>query len=228
MAEIKIITTEDGSHSLYHEGLKETYHSFHGALRESLHVFIDKGLRFWRTKEGLPDAVKIFEVGFGTGLNALLAAQFAMEHGIKVYYHTIEPFPLSDEIIGKLNYSKEINNGEYDELYKEIHTSPWEIVNALNNYFTIIKQKKTLQETDLQTDTPFNIVFFDAFAPSKQAEMWDIELIKKCFNLLQTQGVFVTYSAKGQLKRDLKSVGFAVETVPGPPGKKEMVRGIKI
>ncbi|MFQ3215086.1 MAG: tRNA U34 5-methylaminomethyl-2-thiouridine-forming methyltransferase MnmC [Marivirga sp.] len=227
MAEIKIITTEDGSHSLYHEGLKETYHSFHGALRESLHVFIDKGLRFWRTKEGLPDAVKIFEVGFGTGLNALLAAQFAMEHGIKVYYHTIEPFPLSEEIIAQLNYSKQINNGAYDELYKEIHASPWETENALNAYFTIFKEKTTLQEIDLQTGTSFNLIFFDAFAPSKQAEMWGIELIEKCFNSLQNKGVFVTYSAKGQLKRDLKSVGFELETVAGPPGKKEMVRGIK-
>lgn len=227
MAEIKIITTEDGSHSLYHEGLKETYHSFHGALRESLHVFIDKGLRFWRTKEGLPKEVHIFEVGLGTGLNALLTAQFAVEHKLKVYYHSIEPFPLQEEIIKSLNYATQISDGEYQELFFSIHQAEWKKEVSLSEYFTLFKQNTTLQTIELSKYKAYDLIYFDAFAPSKQADMWDLDLIQKCFNFLKNGGVFVTYSAKGQLKRDLKNVGFEVETVPGPPGKKEMVRGIK-
>ncbi|WKV13650.1 tRNA (5-methylaminomethyl-2-thiouridine)(34)-methyltransferase MnmD [Marivirga harenae] len=222
MDNIKIITTEDGSHSLYHEELKETYHSFHGALQESVHVFIEKGLRFWRTKSGLPKQVDIFEVGFGTGLNALLAAHFAMENEVKINFTTIEPFPLDMEIISQLNYATSIDGDDLKATFEQIHTSIWGEKVEINPYFSIHKIKKKLE--DLQIDQKFDVLFFDAFAPSKQAELWTADLMQKCFNLLKDGGVFTTYSAKGQLKRDLKSVGFEVETLPGPPGKKEMVR----
>ncbi len=224
MDNIKIITTEDGSHSLYHEGLKETYHSFHGALQESVHVFIEKGLRFWRNKSGLPKELEIFEVGFGTGLNALLAAQFAMENEVKIKFTTIEPFPLDLEIIDQLNYTTLIGQDDLKIVFEQIHSCEWGKNVEINTYFSIHKIKSKLE--DLQTDLRFDVFFFDAFAPSKQAELWTVELLEKCFHLLREGGVFTTYSAKGQLKRDLKSVGFEVETLPGPPGKKEMVRGI--
>lgn len=224
MDNIKIITTEDGSHSLYHEGLKETYHSFHGALQESVHVFIEKGLRFWRTKSGLPKQVDIFEVGFGTGLNALLAAQFAIENEVKINFTTIEPFPLDMEIINRLNYATSMGQEELKNVFEQLHTSKWDKNVEINSYFSIHKVKTKLE--DFQNEKRFDVLFFDAFAPSKQAELWTVELLQKCFNLLKDGGVFTTYSAKGQLKRDLKSVGFEVETLPGPPGKKEMVRGL--
>jgi tRNA U34 5-methylaminomethyl-2-thiouridine-forming methyltransferase MnmC len=224
MEKVKIIITEDGSHSLYHEGLKETYHSFHGALQESIHVFIEKGLRFWRTKSGLPKHVDIFEVGFGTGLNALLAAQFAIENEVKINFTTIEPFPLDMEIINQLNYVSSIGQQDLKSTFEQLHTSEWEKKIEINPYFSIHKVKTKLE--DFQTQERFDALFFDAFAPSKQAELWTVDLLRKCFNLLKEGGVFTTYSAKGQLKRDLKSVGFEVETLPGPPGKKEMVRGI--
>ncbi|HET8858553.1 tRNA (5-methylaminomethyl-2-thiouridine)(34)-methyltransferase MnmD [Marivirga sp.] len=224
MDSIKIITTEDGSHSLYHEGLKETYHSFHGALQESVHVFIEKGLRFWRTKSGLPKQVNIFEVGFGTGLNALLAAQFAMENEVKINFTTLEPFPLDMEIIDQLNYAQLIGQEDLKSVFEQIHTSEWNEIVEINSYFSIHKIQNKLE--DFQSEDRFDVLFFDAFAPNKQAELWTSDLLQKCFSLLREGGVFTTYSAKGQLKRDLKSVGFEVETLPGPPGKKEMVRGV--
>ncbi len=230
MSKVKIITTEDGSHSLYHEELKETYHSFHGALQESQHVFIEKGLRFWRTKEGLPTSLKIFEVGFGTGLNALLAAQFAMDNKVNISYTGLEPFPLEGNIINQLNYAAQIlpsENNELNEIFKKLHSSEWEIENEINPYFKLTKHQSKLEDySHLQAQ--FDLVFFDAFAPNKQAEIWEIDVLQKCFDLLKKGGVFTTYSAKGQLKRDLKSIGFELETLPGPPGKKEMVRGTVI
>lgn len=223
MSVIKIITTEDGSHSLYHEGLKETYHSFHGALQESIYVFIEKGLRFWRNKSGLPKEVSIFEVGFGTGLNALLAAQFAMENMVKINYTTLEPFPLAIDLVEKLNYSEQIGLAHLTEIFKMLHQGEWNEVIVLEDFFHFTKLQTKLE--DFVTTEKFDVVFFDAFAPNKQAELWEIDMLQKCYDLLNEGGVFTTYSAKGQLKRDLKTVGFEVETLPGPPGKKEMVRG---
>lgn len=228
MAKLKIITTEDGSHSLYHEDLKETYHSFHGALRESQYVFIDKGLRYFRTKEGLPSEINVFEIGFGTGLNALLSQQFAESHEVKMHYRSLEPFPLEASIYGQLNYAAETAAENAQEVFSKLHEAKWNTATAISKHFTLLKEDTTLQEKDLSSVETIDVVFFDAFAPSKQAEIWDIALIEKCYNCLRPSGVFVTYSAKGQLKRDLRSVGFEVETIPGPPGKKEMVRAIKI
>ncbi len=229
MSKVKIITTEDGSHSLYHEELKETYHSFHGALQESLHVFIEKGLRFWRTKEGLPNTVKIFEVGFGTGLNALLAAQFATENKVSISYTSLEPYPLDSSIVEQLNYSAQIQSGTGDvlnQIFQKIHSAEWEKEIDINSYFQLTKHQTKLEEYSIGND-PFDVVFFDAFAPNKQAELWELNILQKCYSILNKSGVFTTYSAKGQLKRDLKAIGFEVETLPGPPGKKEMVRGVK-
>ncbi|MBK6266488.1 tRNA (5-methylaminomethyl-2-thiouridine)(34)-methyltransferase MnmD [Marivirga sp. S37H4] len=232
MSSVKIITTEDGSHSLYHQDLKETYHSFHGALQESRHVFIDKGLRYWRTKEGLPDFLKIFEVGLGTGLNALLAAQFAMDSGISIEYTGVEPFPLEEATIDQLNYVAQLESGapgddRLKNTFKRIHSVKWEEPVEIYPYFELTKHQIKLEDYNLNSSENFDIIFFDAFAPNKQAELWELSIIQKCYKLLKKGGVFVTYSAKGQLKRDLKSAGFEVETLPGPPGKKEMVRGVK-
>ena len=203
---IKIITTSDGSHSLLNTELDETYHSVHGALQESLHVFIKNGLDVFPGNE-----VRVFEVGFGTGLNALLAAQSTR----KVNYTTIEAFPLPEEVYSELNY-------EPKDLLIQLHgNSKLETGN-----FKFSKLHTTLQSIELLSNQ-FDIIFFDAFAPSKQPEMWEFPMIKKVCDSLTQGGLFVTYCAKGQLKRDLKSLGMEVETLPGPPGKKEMVRGTK-
>lgn len=157
MDKIKIITTEDGSHSLYHEGLKETYHSFHGALQESVHVFIEKGLRFWRTKSGLPKEVNIFEVGFGTGLNALLAAQFAIENEVKIDFTTIEPYPLDMEIINQLNYVSSIGEDNLKIVFEELHKCEWGKKVEINPYFAINKIKTKLE--DVESEERFDVLF---------------------------------------------------------------------
>ncbi|WP_026955292.1 tRNA (5-methylaminomethyl-2-thiouridine)(34)-methyltransferase MnmD [Algoriphagus vanfongensis] len=222
---IKIITTEDGSHSLYHEELKETYHSFHGAYRESIHVFMLYGLDSWLAKNPMKYPIRVFEVGFGTGLNAWLTLVWAEQNQIPVLYHSIEPFPLSEEIYSQLNYIDQ-NDGiwHYHKYFEALHKLPWNEGGPVSEYFNFKKDQTTLQDAQLY---PADIVFFDAFAPSKQPELWAFEQLKKVSEAMKSGGLFTTYSASGQLKRDLKSLGLLVENPPGPPGKKEMTQGWK-
>ena len=221
--EIQIITTGDGSHSLLNTTLNETYHSVHGARRESMHVFIRNGLEYFLDKKSTGE-VKIFEVGFGTGLNALLTASFAEQQHQKISYYSIEAFPLRSAIINQLNYAQ----STYEKsIFEKVHSALWDEEVAINNFFTLKKIKTTLQQIRLP-ENYFDIIFFDAFAPSKQPELWEISMLEKVCQTLKSNGVFTTYCAKGQLKRDLKSIGLSVETLPGPPGKKEMVRALKI
>ncbi|MGW8121101.1 tRNA (5-methylaminomethyl-2-thiouridine)(34)-methyltransferase MnmD [Roseivirga echinicomitans] len=224
MVEVKIIVTEDGSHSLFHEALNETYHSFHGAVQESRYVFLKEGLDFLQASFGL-NTIRVLEVGFGTGLNAILTSEWAKAHQVKIEYISLEPFPLKREIYEALNYHEFFEDKTVRERFLELHHADWEKEFIQNEYFTLLKTEAKLQ--DFSTDLHFDIVFFDAFAPNKQSEMWDLALIEKTVGLLNSNGVFVTYCAKGQLKRDLKTVGLVVETLHGPPGKKEMVRGLK-
>ncbi|GMQ26062.1 tRNA (5-methylaminomethyl-2-thiouridine)(34)-methyltransferase MnmD [Algoriphagus sp. oki45] len=223
---VKIITTEDGSHSLYHEGLQETYHSFHGAYRESLHVFMIYGLDAWLARNPRKYPIRIFEVGFGTGLNAWLTLVWAEQNKIPVLYHTIDPFPLSKEIYSQLNYI-EHDHGiwHYHKYFEALHTAPWNSGGPLSDYFNMKKDQVTLEEAQLY---PMDVVFFDAFAPSKQPELWEKPMLAKIVENMRPGAVFTTYCAKGQVKRDLKDLGLEVETLPGPPGKKEMTRGWKI
>jgi len=207
---IRIITTSDGSHSLLNTELDETYHSRHGALQESLHVFIKNGLEVLDL-----DEINIFEVGFGTGLNALLAAQ----SNKKINYTSIEAFPLPEEVYSQLNY-------EPRTLLQDLHRAAWNFKSQILN-LSLTKLHTTLEAVQLPPNH-FNIIFFDAFAPSKQPSMWELPMLKKVCDSLTQGGLFVTYCAKGQLKRDLRSLGLEVETLPGPPGKKEMVRARKL
>ncbi|MGK7389631.1 MAG: tRNA (5-methylaminomethyl-2-thiouridine)(34)-methyltransferase MnmD [Candidatus Cyclobacteriaceae bacterium M2_1C_046] len=219
---LKIIKTEDGSHSLYNPELKETYHSSHGALTESKHVFIKMGLNFY-VEEYVPKEIKIFEVGFGTGLNSLLAWQWAEEHKIKIVYHSIEQYPLEKEVVEEINYGELL--GE-QEKFTSLHYIEWDIQTELSSFFTLEKINAIWQE--YQIGDKYQVIFYDAFAPSKQPEMWEEHLIKKCYKALDTPGILTTYCARGQFKRDLSAAGFEVQTLPGPPGKKEMVRGLRV
>jgi tRNA U34 5-methylaminomethyl-2-thiouridine-forming methyltransferase MnmC len=222
MSNLEIITTGDGSNSLLNKALNETYHSVHGALRESLHVFIEHGLEFL-SNEFNTKSVNIFEVGFGTGLNALLAVQSANAQNLQVHYTSIEMFPLEADVWTNLNYTQ---TEEQKELFERLHQAKWEEDVLISDQFTLNKVQGNLQTTSLPSSN-YNLIFFDAFAPSKQPEMWSLEVLGKIFNAMTQPGVFVTYCAKGQLKRDLKSLGLEVQTLDGPPGKKEMVRAIK-
>jgi len=222
---LKLIITEDGSHSLYHEDLKETYHSFHGALKESIHVFMLYGLDSWLMENPNRRPLRIFEVGFGTGLNAWLTLIWAEQNQIPVLYHTIEPFPLSEEIYSQLNYG-DLDDGffHYKPYLQKLHNKEWDKGSVVSEYFNMKKEKTTLEEVTLY---PSDVVFFDAFAPSKHPELWEKPLLQKVYDSMNQGGIFTTYCAQGKLKRELMEIGMEVETLPGPPGKKEMTRGWK-
>lgn len=223
--EPRIIVTEDGSHSVYLPDINESYHSSRGAYRESVHVFLLYGLEAWyaRNRGKLP--IRIFEVGFGTGLNAWLTLIWAEQNQVPILYHTIEPFPLDKEIYSALNYTKvDESLGPYRAYFNQLHALEWDTGKPLTDYFNIKKEKTTLQEVDLYLT---DIVFFDAFSPKKQPELWQYNLLKKITDAMNPNSVFVTYCAAAQLKRDLQALDLKLDQVPGPPGKKEMTRGWK-
>lgn len=226
MRVVKLIQTEDGSSSLFLPELNETYHSFHGALGESQHVFIRMGLEHWRRNHPEAKSLRIFEVGFGTGLNALLALEFAEAHGLKVQYTSLEPFPISQETANQLNYGSLVAEGKFEQAFLSLHAAPWGEEVAISAAFSLRKEQAKLEEYTAPAEA-FDAVFFDAFAPSKQGELWEKELLEEVALLMAPMAVFTTYCAKGQLKRDLKAIGLQVETLPGAPGKKEMVRATK-
>ncbi|HMG90644.1 MAG TPA: tRNA (5-methylaminomethyl-2-thiouridine)(34)-methyltransferase MnmD [Chryseolinea sp.] len=223
MPDLKLIVTSDGSHSLFNEALNETYHSVHGAIQESQHVFIKNGLNYFLEKHS-PSVVSIFEVGFGTGLNALLAVKAMQNPNVAVKYVSVEAFPIGETLWNGLNYTTTLG---FEDAFAFLHRSPWEIINKISGHIELLKLQTTLEKVQLKQGS-FDLVFFDAFAPNKQPELWTIDMLRKVVTAMKSNGVFVTYCAKGQLKRDLKELGLYVETLPGPPGKKEMVRAVKL
>ena len=223
MSGVKLIVTSDGSHSLLNEALNETYHSVHGAIQESQHVFINNGLYYFLDSYS-PEVVSIFEVGFGTGLNVLLTIKSMQNKKVSVNYTSIEAFPIGEELWSSLNYTNVLG---LSEIFDNVHRCSWEMVNQVLPGFGLNKQRTTLQGIELQPAS-FDVVYFDAFAPNKQPELWTIDMLAKVYDAMKSKGVFVTYCAKGQLKRDLNNLGFRVETLAGPPGKKEMVRAVKV
>ena len=219
---IEIITTSDGSHSLINNELKETYHSTHGAIQESNHVFIKHGLQFWLDRNESKE-ISILEVGFGTGLNALLTLQESLKHVKKIHYTTLEAFPVPIELIDQLNYAQQLDFESAGKYFQSLHQCEWNAPVEINSKFILEKKAGKIQEMELGIGI-YDIVYFDAFAPAKQPEMWERTVLEKTARSLKPNGIFVTYCAQGQLKRNLKSLGMRVESLPGPPGKREMVR----
>lgn len=218
----QLIITEDGSHSLYHPDLDETYHSRHGAITESRHVFIQHGLDYWVQKSGA-SSVRVFEVGFGTGLNALLTQLRGAEAGISIEYVSIEAYPLGKEFWSVLNYDTILGVTGKLEL---LHQTEWNIRHTINEVFILTKVYAFLDK--YKHDQLVDVIYFDAFAPSHQPELWTIDIFRQMYAMLAPKGILVTYCAKGQVKRDLRTAGFIVESLPGPPGKREMVRASKV
>lgn len=205
--------------------MNETYHSSHGALTESQHIFIEAGLQsYLNDHPGKP--LKILEIGFGTGLNALLALRYALQHQVSIHLVTLEPFPLPEDIYGVLNYASLFADELASEQFLALHKAEWEIEVNIGDSFVLQKKEQRLE--DFSGDTQFDLVFFDAFAPNKQGELWTYEILEKTVGLMTPSAVLVTYCARGQFKRDLAALGLKVETLPGPPGKKEMVRAVKL
>ena len=218
--DLKLIISKDGSHTIYRKDIDETYHSRHGAVQEALHVFISKGLK---EVEKSKRPINILEVGFGTGLNALLTC---VNSTSEVNYIGLEANPLSIKVLDSLNYDATVIEDNSQEVFKNIHNSPWETLCSITSLFSIKKVETTIQNFEITQ--PIDLVYYDAFGPNSQAEMWDISIFEKIYKAMRPQGVFVTYCAKGQVRRDLKSVGFVMERLEGPPGKREMLRGRKL
>ena len=218
----EIILTKDGSHTLFVPALNEHYHSIHGAIQESKHVFIKEGLSYCQKKN-----ITVFEIGFGTGLNALLALLESFKYDIRIYYHTIDNYPLDIKIINQLNYPEILKlSGKERKLFFYMHNAEWNKELELHNNFRFTKIRKDI--TEFYIPFKYDLVFFDAFAPDKQPEMWDKEIFQKIYDNLAPGGILITYCAKGQVKRTLGSVGFIVESVQGPPGKREIIRARKL
>jgi len=223
MEEINIEITEDGSHTLYVPTLDEHYHSIHGAIQESSYVYIEAGLRACEKNE-----IHLLEIGFGTGLNAFLSLLESESGNIKIIYHTVEKYPLSLENASVLNYPSLIAP-QHSEVFALLHSSPWETPIEISSRFSLVKHRLDFSKpAQFDPQIEFDVVFYDAFAPDKQPEMWTLEIFEKIFALCSCDAIFTTYCAKGAVRRTLQTAGFVVERLPGPPGKREMLRGRKI
>lgn len=219
--ERKVIDTGDGSKTLYLPEMDEQYHSVKGALTESEYVFIEKGYLYHPSKMPV-----VFEVGFGTGLNCLLTALQAEKLKRKTTYIAIEKFPVEKELLAALGYGRLISE-EAREVYKKIHGCPWDVKAEITPNFSLLKIKGDLPTHDLTGLEKCDVVYFDAFGPDKQPAMWTPAIFRKIYPLCSNGAVFVTYSAKGEVRRQLAACSFEMERLPGPPGKKQMLRGTK-
>jgi tRNA U34 5-methylaminomethyl-2-thiouridine-forming methyltransferase MnmC len=211
--------TEDGSHTFFLPEMDEHYHSIHGAIHESNHVFLNAGL-FASPLENW----QVFEVGFGTGLNALLTALAATQQKRVCDYMAVELYPLSLDNALSLNYPELLGDAS---LFQKLHEAPWNERVQINDYFYLHKIQADFIEMKLP-ENEFSVIYFDAFAPNKQENMWQVGLFDALFHSLKNEGILVTYSAKGAVRRMMQQVGFHVERLLGPPGKQEMLRGRKL
>ena len=217
----RLEATGDGSHTLFVPELDEHYHSVNGAIRESMHVFIQAGLQQLSQKK----SVRLLEIGFGTGLNALLTLLDAQERGVSIHYTAIDLYPLPLSVTALLNYPQRLNMPGTAHFFEQLHAAPWEREIAITPFFTLLKR-----ETDFTSCTfscPYDLIYFDAFAPEKQGEMWRQELFDRLFSSTNDGGILTTYCAKGEVRRMLQRSGYTVTRQPGPPGKRQMIRAIK-
>ncbi|MGF7138538.1 tRNA (5-methylaminomethyl-2-thiouridine)(34)-methyltransferase MnmD [Roseimarinus sediminis] len=220
--ERKLILTADGSHTLHIPELNEHYHSDRGAIQESMHVFIEAGLRACKPSASLT----LFEVGFGTGLNAWLTLLEAKQLKQKTHYISIEKYPLTANEYTALNYPEQHNSNE-KEAFMQLHRCAWNQAIKIDQYFTLTKLKGDLLQQSFSNLPCFDLVYFDAFGPDKHRDLWQAEVFEQLYAHSNTQAVLVTYSAKGSVRRMLQAAGYLVERLQGPPGKREMLRGIK-
>ena len=221
----EIIITSDGSTTIHIPEWNEQYHSKHGAIQEAKHVFIKKGLEFYNAENTseLNNEITILEIGFGTGLNAFITLLEAQNQ--KVNYVGIEAYPVANNEIQKLNYVKELDAEKFNKEFQKIHETSWESKHDITPNFSLTKRQQFFEDiTDKDT---FNLIYFDAFGARVQPDLWTENIFKKMFEALKSGGVLVTYAAKGSVRRAMQSVGFSVERLEGPPGKREMLRAIK-
>jgi tRNA U34 5-methylaminomethyl-2-thiouridine-forming methyltransferase MnmC len=219
--ELQLVTTKDGSFTVLNRLLGSTYHSRHGALTESKHVFLAKGLEK-RIEDGMIE-VNILEMGFGTGLNALITTEVAELRSLQVNYHALELFPLPESIWK--NYELPAELLQKKKVFSAIHESPWNKSEAITPSLTLTKQQTSLLE--FVPELKFDVVYYDAFEPETQPELWTNDVFGKLFDAMNVNGILTTYCCKGYVRRNMLYAGFKVEKIPGPPGKREMIRAIK-
>lgn len=221
--DLELIVTGDGSPSIFVPSLNEHYHSVHGAVQESTKIFLSYGFDYFAVAQQLC----VFEVGFGTGLNACLTAIRSVEMGKKVLYYTSEPYPLPDSVVSAYSNILAQKYPQFKDAYNQIHTVKWgETLVSVSPFFEIEKHPTSFLEIK-GLESKVDLVFFDAFAPDVVPELWTVDAFLFLSQLLKPGGVLVTYSAKGSVKRALRAAGFLVESLPGPPGKREVTRAIK-
>lgn len=219
---LEIQTTSDGSHTIFIPELNEHYHSVFGAINESRHIFIGAGLNFISQKN---NKINILEIGFGTGLNALLTNIESEKKKLLINYSSLELYPLKEEVYSRLNYPEHIEYQNVNSIFFELHHCPWEQEVIFSEYFSLRKMNTSLLDY-IPENQYYDLIYFDAFGPDVQPEMWTLDVFQKMASCLNRGGVLVTYSTKGTVKRNLKEAGFSIEKLPGPVGKREILRAI--
>lgn len=215
-----IITTADGSKTIQIEDWNEQYHSIHGAVQEAQHVFIKHGLHAVKLNN-----INLLEVGFGTGLNAFITLLEAEKSQIQINYTGVEAYPVLEEELAQLNYASALNAENRIEDFWKLHSSDWELGCEITENFKLTKQQKFFN--DIDESEAYHLIYFDAFGARVQPELWDEAMFKRMYKALKNDGILVTYAAKGSVRRAMQSAGFLVEKLPGPPGKREMLRALK-
>lgn len=222
--ERKIIRTADGSTTIYLKDWDEHYHSRHGAIQEAYHVFIRMGLE--PAIEKFNGKIRIMEIGFGTGLNAYITLLEALMLGLNISYTGIEAYPVAEVEWRALNYTRELNSStELEGLFEKLHETPWETPETITPNFILQKRKQFFH--DIDDSSAFDLIYFDAFGARVQPELWEQDIFQKMADALSPGGILVTYAAKGSVRRAMQAVGLEVEKLPGPPGKREMLRAVK-
>ena len=221
-----VLVTADGSHTIAIPEMGVTYHSSHGAIQESMHVFIKSGLHYFLEHIKEPGAISIFEMGFGTGLNTLLTLSEAEKNQHRIYYETIEPYPLEAPTFKLLNYCEALKRPDLKELFAQMHECAWNTTVAITPHFSFKKINTSLP--DYTADKSFNIIYFDAFAPDIQPDLWTAAIFKKLYNSMQENAVLTTYCSKSIVRKAMAEAGLKVEKITGPPHKREIVRAMKL
>lgn len=216
----RIVETADGSRTILIEEWNEQYHSLHGAIREAYHVFLQTGLY------NVPGTdVAVLEIGFGTGLNAIITLLEAQKRGLKIRYTALEAYPIKNEELSQLNYIEILGEPELSKPFQLMHKVSWGDAHDISPNFSLTKLK--LDFRDFVANSDYQLIYFDAFGPRVQPELWTPEIFSIMYDALLPSGMLVTYSAKGSVRRAMQQAGFLVEKLPGPPGKREMLRAVK-
>lgn len=221
----EVIETGDGSKTIHFPELNEQYHSKHGAIKEAKHVFIKHGFDFIRGSMEFRK-LDILEIGFGTGLNAFITYLESQKINLQIEYVGVEAYPVDMKEIQQLNYVEVLSSKPEEGSFQKMHETPWEKSFFISPTFSLTKRKQFF--SDIEDKNTFDLIYFDAFGARVQPELWTVKIFQKMYDSLKEYGVLVTYSAKGSVRRALQEVGFTVERLPGPPGKREMLRAVKI